>query len=258
MRVDFHFTPQQTDEMSLRDRSIVVIDVLRASSTIITALSNGAREIIPVATVESAVKISGNLFGDIILLGGERNGKIIEGFHLGNSPLEYTEERVKGKAIIFSSTNGSLALVRGRYARELIVCGFLNVSAVAATVTEYPRDFTVICAGNNGMFSMEDAVCAGMLLHRVAAKEPDLMMSDGARAALTLYKSFGKNILKMIKSSDHGTYLREIGFGEDLKLCAGVDTLPVVPLLDGNVVKLRKETEKKDVSQTPPPAPQSS
>src|SRR5512137_1555542 len=116
MRVDLYITPHQTDELALRDKTVVVIDVLRASTSIITALKNGAREIIPVTTVESAVKISGNLFGDVILLGGERNGKMIEGFHLGNSPANYSEEKVKGKAIIFSTTNGSHALVKARYA----------------------------------------------------------------------------------------------------------------------------------------------
>ena len=95
MRIDVHFTPYQTDELVLREKTVVVIDVLRASTTIVTALINGAKEIIPVATVESAVKISGNLFGDVILLGGERNGKMIEGFNLGNSPTEYSAEKVK-------------------------------------------------------------------------------------------------------------------------------------------------------------------
>ena len=110
MRVEVFFTPHQVDEMYLRDRIVVVIDVLRASTTIAMALRNGAKEIIPVATVESAMKIVGNLFGDVTLLGGERNGKMIEGFNLGNSPLEYIEERVRGKSIIFSTTNGSQAM----------------------------------------------------------------------------------------------------------------------------------------------------
>ena len=247
MRIDLYFTPGQTDELALRDRTVVVIDVLRASTTIIAALSNGAREIIPVATVESAVKISGNLFGDVILLGGERNGRMIDGFNLGNSPAEYTGERVKGKAIIFSTTNGSQALVKARYARELFVCGFVNMGTVADALWQTPRDFTIVCAGNDGVLSMEDTVCAGMLVSRVAAGgglDPEL--SDGALVARTLHRTFGRGILKMIRSSDHGRRLLEIGFGEDLKFCAGVDTLPVLPLLEGTVIKLRNDAEKKD------------
>jgi len=255
MRIDLYFTPGQTDELALRDRTVVVIDVLRASTTIVAALSNGAREIIPVATVESAVKISGNLFGDVILLGGERNGRMIDGFNLGNSPAEYTGERVKGKAIIFSTTNGSQALVKARYARELFVCGFVNMGTVADALWQTPRDFTIVCAGNDGVLSMEDTVCAGMLVSRVAAGgglDPEL--SDGALVARTLHRTFGRGILKMIRSSDHGRRLLEIGFGEDLKFCAGVDTLPVLPLLEGNVIKLRNDAEKKetvDQSQEP-------
>jgi 2-phosphosulfolactate phosphatase len=250
MHIDLFFTPHQTDELALRERTVVVIDVLRASTTIITALSNGAREIIPVATVESAVKISGNLFGDVILLGGERNGRMIDGFNLGNSPSEYTGERVRGKAVIFSTTNGSQALVKARYARELFVCGFVNMGTVADALWRTPRDFTIVCAGNDGNLSMEDSVCAGMLISRVAAGgEAVSDLSDGALVARTLYRTFGRGILKMIRSSDHGRHLMEIGFGEDLKFCAGIDTLPVLPLLEGNVIKLRGEREAVNHSQ---------
>ena len=160
MRVELHFSPHLIDELALRDKSVVVIDVLRASTTIAAALSNGAKEIIPVATIEAAVKISGNLFGDVTLLGGERHGKAIPGFHLGNSPAEYSEERVRGKSIIFSTTNGALALAKARYARELLVCGFVNISTVVDFFRAQPHDFIILCSGNNGMLSMEDSVCA--------------------------------------------------------------------------------------------------
>jgi len=247
MRIDLSFTPGQADDLTLRDKTVVVIDVLRASTSIVTALSNGAREIIPATTVESAMKISGNLAGNVVLLGGERNGKRIEGFSLGNSPLEYTEERVKGKAIIFTSTNGSQAIVRARYAQELVVCGFINISVVAEFLRERPRDFVVVCAGRNGMFSMEDTVCAGMLLSRVVDEAAaGASLSDGAMAAMVLSRSFGKGLLKMMKSTEHGRYLEEIGFGEDLKVCAAVDSVPVLPLLEGNVLRLRREAEKRE------------
>jgi len=247
MRIDLCFTPVQTDELALRDKTVVVIDVLRASTTIVTALTNGAREIIPVATVESAVKISGNLFGDVILLGGERNGKMIEGFNLGNSPAEYTAERVRTKAIIFSSTNGSQALVKARYARDLFVCSFVNVGTAAEALCRIGRDFTIVCAGNNGMLSMEDSVCAGMLIARVSAgvdAPPEL--ADGALAARTLHRAFGRGILKMMRATDHGRHLLDIGFGEDLKICAGVDTLPILPQLDGNVIRVKPAVQGKE------------
>ncbi len=252
MRVDLHFVPHLADEMVLRDRTVVVIDVLRASTSIATALNNGAKEIIPATTVESAVKISGNLFGDVTLLGGERNGKIIEGFQLGNSPFDYSEERVRGKSIIFSSTNGSQAMAKARYAREMAVCGFVNMSAVVEFLRMHGRDFTIVCAGSNGLFSLEDAVCAGMVIHRLSGGAPaTLDLSDGAKAAATLYKSFGRSILKMIRGSEHGMFLQQIGFGADLPVCAGVDTIPVLPLLEGNVVRLRREPVAKESGPAP-------
>ena len=247
MRVDVYFTPQQTDETHFRDRNVVVIDVLRASTSIATALHNGAREVIPVTTVESAVKISANLTGAAVLLGGERNGKIIEGFHLGNSPLEYSEEKVKGKSIIFSSTNGSQAIVKAHYARELVVCGFVNIGVVADHLKTCTGDLFIVCSGDNGMFSMEDTVCAGLLIRRLSHLDAvKLDLSDAALAAVTLSRSVGKSTLKMIQTSEHGKYLVGIGFAEDCAVCARVDSVPVLPQLVGNVIKVKSPAEKKE------------
>lgn len=247
MQAEVFFTSQQLDEMFLRDKTVAVIDVLRASTTICQALINGAKEIIPVTTVEAAMKIVGNLFGDVTLLGGERGGRKIEGFNLGNSPLEYTDERVRGRTIIFSSTNGSQALVKSRYAREMVVCGFVNISAVASFLANPERDITIVCAGCDGGFSMEDAVCAGMLLHMLAERNEAVTYGDAGSAALALFKAFGKNVHKMINNSDHGTYLKEIGLGDDLKVCGEVDAIPVLPQLAGNVIRL-KALEKSSMA----------
>jgi 2-phosphosulfolactate phosphatase len=248
MRIELSFTSHQADEAALRDKTVVAIDVLRASTTIITALHNGAREVIPVTTVESAVKLAGQLAGDIVLLGGERGGRMIQGFSLGNSPAEYTPDKVKGKSIVFSSTNGSQVLVNGRYAREMVVCGFVNMHVVVDFLRERPRDFTLACAGTNGAFSLDDAVCAGMVVHELGKDASlEITLSDGARAAESLYRSLGKNVLKLLQSTHHGMYLQEIGFEDDLKLCASVDSIPVLPMLDGNVIKLKRDAERKDL-----------
>ncbi len=247
MRVEVFFTPHQVDEMLLRHRTVVVIDVLRASTTIAQALSNGAKEIIPVTTVESAMKIVGNLFGDVTLLGGERQGKMIEGFNLGNSPSEYSEERVKGKSIVFSSTNGSLAMVKARYAKEMLLCGFVNISAVEKKLRELQRDFTILCSGSAGNFSLEDAVCAGMLIQKLQdSNGTGVELGDAGAASVALYKNHSKSIYKMLVASEHGQYLAGIGFAEDLKPCAEVDSIPVLPQFLGNVMKL-KAAEKKSL-----------
>jgi len=250
MKVDVTFSVLQLDELQLRDKNVVMIDVLRSSSTLVHALQNGAREIIPVATIENAVKISGSLFGDVTIRGGERNGKMIQGFNLGNSPLEYIEANVKGKSIIFCSTNGSVALVKARHARNLVVAGFNNISSVVEFLLELNEDFLIVCAGRSpvvGGFSLEDTVCAGMVVDRLAgSKTPLVDMTDAALAAQKLYKGLGRSIPRMLKNSEHGKYLIEIGFKEDLKVCGAIDSVPALPVWTGNSVRLKKELPDAD------------
>jgi 2-phosphosulfolactate phosphatase len=249
MRITLTFTPGHVDELALREHTVVVIDVLRAATTLITALGEGAKEIIPAATVEAAMKISGSLGNDAALLAGERQGRIVPGFDLGNSPSEYRTGRVRGKSIIFTSTNCSQAMVRARYAQELTLCAFVNISAVTAFLLERPRDVAILCSGRNGEFSLEDAVCAGMLVARLRARrEEDVTLSDSALAAAALYRTFGRGILGMLERSEHGRYLQEIGFGGDLKECAAVDAVPVLALLEGGVLRKRRAEDRTEAT----------
>ncbi|MBI4417554.1 MAG: 2-phosphosulfolactate phosphatase [Ignavibacteriales bacterium] len=246
MKIDLSFSQSHVDELQLRERNVVVIDVLRSSTTVIAALQNGAREVIPVASVESAVKVSGSLFGDVTLRGGERNGKMIQGFNLGNSPLEYTELMVRGKSIIFCTTNGSVAMAKCRYARSMAVGAFVNMSSVVEYIRGLNSDVLLLCAGRPpgvGGFSLEDSVCAGMIIHALQ-KDQDggpVELTDASLAALSLYKSFGRSVKKMLKNTDHGKYLMEIGFSKDIDLCSEIDFIPIVPVLSGTVIKVRKD-----------------
>ena len=169
MKLDVLFSPVQADELFFTGKTTVVIDVLRASSTIITALTNGAKEVVPVGTVEFAVKVSGGIFGGQTLLGGERNTKKIEGFALGNSPSEYTKEIVSGKSIVFYSTNGSRAIVKAKYSANLFVCSFNNLNALAKHLKKLNEDVIILCSGNNNLFNLEDSVCAGMLINELVS-----------------------------------------------------------------------------------------
>jgi len=241
LRVTVHLSPASVDEMEMKDKNIIVVDVLRASTTIAAALKNGAKEIIPVSSVENAVKISGSLFGDVTLRAGERNAKMIEGFNLGNSPRECTREVVRGKSIIFMTTNGSVAILSGRYAKNLAVAGFVNVSSVVGFLTALREDFTVICAGKENNFCVEDTVCAGRIIKKfMRSVDEDVVLDDAGTMSLILDTYYGKQIGKMLKSCDHGRYLTSIGFGEDIKLCGSIDAIDVLPLLSGNVIKLAK------------------
>ncbi|MDZ7625434.1 MAG: 2-phosphosulfolactate phosphatase [Ignavibacteriaceae bacterium] len=240
MKLDVLFSPVQADELFFTGKTTVVIDVLRASSTIITALSNGAKEVVPVGTVEFAVKVSGGIFGGQTLLGGERNTKKIEGFALGNSPSEYTKEIVSGKSIVFYSTNGSRAIVKAKYSANLFVCSFNNLKTVAKHIKMLDQDVIILCAGNNNLFSLEDSVCAGMLVSELIAGNKTIELTDASTGALTLFKSFGKNIFKMLSETDHGQLLINNSFEEDLKACAELDSTDVIPFYAGNVLKVLK------------------
>jgi 2-phosphosulfolactate phosphatase len=240
MKIDVLFSPVQADELFFTGKTTVVIDVLRASSTIITALTNGAKEVVPVGTVEFAVKVSGGIFGGQTLLGGERNTKKIEGFALGNSPSEYTTEIVSGKSIVFYSTNGSRAIVKAKYSTNLFICSFNNLKALAKHIKKLNEDVVVLCAGNNNFFSLEDSVCAGMLTSELIAGNKTFELTDASTSALTLFKSFGKNIFKLLSETDHGQLLINNGFEDDLKACAELDSTDVIPFYAGNVLKVLK------------------
>lgn len=248
LRAEVFFSPAQVDELSLRNKNVAVVDVLRASTTIATALYNGAKEIIPVATIEGAVKVSGSLFGDVTLRGGERNGKIIEGFNLGNSPREYTPEAVRGKSIIYATTNGSVALVKARYAKNLLVAGFTNISKAVAFIKDLKEDFVMLCGGKEGDFSLEDAVCVGMILAKLKKTVRHLEFDDAGTASISLFEKHGKNIPEMLKRTDHGKFLADSGFVEDLAVCGAVDAIPVVPVMSGNVIKLLKDVRSQEAA----------
>lgn len=241
MKLDVLFSPVQADELYFTGKTTIVIDVLRASTTITTALSNGAKEVVPVGTVEFAVKVSGGIFGGQTLLGGERNTKKIEGFALGNSPSEYKKEIVSGKSIVFYSTNGSRAIVKAKYSANLFICSFNNLVTLAKHLKKLNEDVIILCSGNNNFFSLEDSVCAGMLVNELVTENKKDELTDAARSAIALFKSFGKNILKMLNETDHGRLLIENGFKDDLKMCAELDSTEVIPVYKGNVLKVLNE-----------------
>jgi len=240
MKLDVLFSPVQADELFFTGKTTIVIDVLRASSTIITALANGAKEVVPVGTIEFAVKVSGGIFGGQTLLGGERNTKKIEGFALGNSPAEYSREIVSGKTIVFYSTNGSRAIVKAKYSANLFVCSFNNLSAVAKHLKQLNEDVIILCSGNNNFFSLEDSVCAGMLINELVNVDKYVALTDSSKSAMTLFKSFGINIPKLLSETDHGELLITNGFESDLEACAELNSTEVIPHYSANVLKVLK------------------
>lgn len=238
MYVNVHLNPNSIDELFFAGKTTVVIDVLRATSTIVTALSNGAKEIIPVASVEFAVKVSGGMFGGHTLIGGERNTKKIEGFALGNSPLEYKKDVVCGKTIILYTTNGTRSIVKAKFSENLFICSFLNIHAVAKRLLKIKKDVEILCSGRNGTFSMEDTVCAGKLISEMQDQSENIELTDSSKASVALSKTFGRSIEKLMKQTEHGMLLLENGFKEDIKYCSNLNIINVLPFFSQNVIKL--------------------
>ena len=243
MKINVLLSPHNVDELYFSNKTTVVIDVLRATTVIVTALENGAREVIPVGSVDFAMKVSGNAFGGQTLLGGERNTNKIEGFYLGNSPSEYTSETVTGKSIILYTTNGSKAIVKAKFSENLFICSFKNLKAIANHIVKLKKDVEILCAGSNGMFCIEDTVCAGRLISEISSLASDLELTDAAKASAVLNKSFGDNIFEMLKNAEHGQKLINNGYEDDLNECAAIGVSDVIPFYNSGVVKVYKEEE---------------
>ncbi len=201
---------------------------MRASTTICQALVSGARDILPVGEIEEAKKLAESLGRENTLLCGEREGRIIPGFDLGNSPLEYTPERVKDKTVVMCTTNGTALLAKLKGV-ETVIAGFVNAGTVIRYLVRSRDDVAILCAGLLGQFSLEDAVCGGMLAAGLGGKRK-VRLSDGAVAGKLLYKRYARNLLGMLQASSHGAYLVGLGFGPDLELASRVDSLPVLPV----------------------------
>lgn len=229
MNVDVYFSPAVVDEGSVEGRTAVVIDVIRATSCIVEALANGARGIFPTLLPEEAVKLASSLGREETLLCGERKGLKIEGFDLGNSPKEFSEEAVEGKQLVMSTTNGTRALLAAEDADRVLAASFLNLSAVVQTLKGV-RDLTLVCAGRENRFSMEDALCAGLLLRELAGNSglgPDTV-NDAARAVLDIADKYVPDE-EFLRSTAAGRALEGIGMDGDLAFCAALDRHSVVP-----------------------------
>jgi len=240
VRIDCQLVPgavfkEETDSV------YVIIDVLRATSTIVTAFMNGCVSVVPVAEVEDAFSMArGRLDG--ALVGGERGGVAVEGFDLGNSPRDYTSTRVCGKTIVITTTNGSRAFQSIPAGRVGIVASFLNMGAVARHCLRRKKDIMFIPSGRKGAFSLEDTVCAGGITEAMRKQRKDTVhMTDAAFASEVLFGRFRANLAEMLRSSIPGRHLREIGLGSDLEYCAQVDVTLVTPTYQGGRIKLFPE-----------------
>jgi 2-phosphosulfolactate phosphatase len=220
----------------------VVIDVLRATSTIAVALANGATSVIPVREPDDAIGVRNRIGRDRVLLCGERNSRAIAGFDLDNSPASYPAEVVAGKALALTTTNGTRALLEAARDGATVYCGaLLNRRAVADALTAgEAADVLLVCAGNEGTLSLEDLLCAGAIAAALHRDRASIVPSDAARAAMTLFESHAKHLTTAIASGTHARALRDAGFAADVAACAKLDVLDVVPVYREGIVTALK------------------
>ena len=238
-RIDVALTADSVTAQQARGKFCVVVDVLRATTTIAAALEAGCPAVIPVGTPEEARDIA-RMRG--CLLGGERDSVRIEGFDFGNSPLEYTPERIAGRPIAFTTTNGTRAMRACEAGESLVAASFVNGRVVARLLEESENDIFIVCAGTRGEPSIEDTVCAGMLLDSPArSQKVSREFSGEAREAIALWNRHKGDLAAMMKeASPHGRSLVELGFEQDVDFAVSLNKLEIVPIRMGSAIVRRE------------------
>lgn len=237
-RVDVEFAAKDAPKAVNRGDLIIAVDVLRSSSSIVNALANGAKAVIPTETLKEAYELHEQ--HPDYLLAGERKGRKPKGFDLGNSPLEFVRDVVGGKTVSMTTTSGTAALVRCRKAEHVLVGAFLNVEAVAGKTAEIAQrkglNISFVLAGEKGLFSLEDFLCAGA----IASKFPSsgLELSDKTLAAVFAFEHVKDALSEYVVKSRHARHLVELGFERDVVFSCGLDRFGIVPFYQRGKVTL--------------------
>ena len=237
VRLDVVLTADAVEGDHVRGATVLVVVVLRASTTMIAALTQGAAAIVPVASPDDARRRAAAI-GPDALLAGERDGEQIAGFDLGNSPLAASADRVRGRVVVFTTSNGTRALLAARPAAAVGIAAFVNLSAAVAWAAAAPRDVTVVCAGERGRVSVEDRVCAGLLVDRLVARVPGAAVSETAAAAAAVARSYENDVGRLALDSPWARRLAGRGHGPDVAACLALDTTALVPVYLADVDKV--------------------
>lgn len=233
-QIDVLFGAAALTNAVLAGRVVAVIDVLRASTTIATALARGARSVVPLATPDAVVERGRAFARAEVRLAGELRMRAVPGFDFGNSPLEFTAEAVGGRTVLLATTNGTPALVAAQNAREAVVAAYVNYSAVLAYLRSAMRggaSVVIVCAGQDRQFALEDAACAGRYVRALVRRRPHAQINDAARTCALLDRRYGERLDLLFMEAAHGRALSEAGYADDLAYCAQLDTVPVVPVM---------------------------
>jgi 2-phosphosulfolactate phosphatase len=228
--VHVHLVPALIRPGALAGAVAVVIDVLRATTTMVHALAAGCDCVRPCAEVEEAFALAETLRGGRVLLAGERGGKPIPGFDLGNSPGAFTAAKCRGATVVMTTTNGTRALLRAAEAERVLVAAFVNYSAVCEQLGRDARPVHIVCAGNDADATLEDTLLAGALVDDLC-EAGEVRLNDAARLAWACFETEGQVLLGALEVSAGGAALRGLGYHEDVQAAARVDKFALVPEL---------------------------
>jgi 2-phosphosulfolactate phosphatase len=228
-------TPALLPLFNVEEYIVVVIDIFRATSSICYGIENGAEAIIPVSQVEECAAYREK--GLDYLLAAERDGSVVDGFDFGNSPFSYTKEKVAGKTIVLTTTNGTHALHLSRSAKRIVIGSFLNLSALSNWLNTQNENVLLVCAGWKNNFNLEDTLFAGAVIEQL--KDKGFVLDDAALAANDLFQVGKSDINGYLKKTSHGERLKKLGIEKDIEFCLQVDLTTAIPVLEGEkLVKL--------------------
>ena len=238
MRIDVAPTADAVVPAELAGVTALVIDVLRASTTIITALANGCAAIVPVAEPQDARRRALETQNGGALVAGERQGEPIPGFDFSNSPVEFQSPRVRGMTVYFTTSNGTRALLAARAAQAIGVAALINVSAAARWAADTGRDVAIVCSGSHGARSLEDWTCGGIAVDRILAAVPAAVLTEAARDALETGRRYATDIARLRRDAPWARRLIAAGRSADVDACLRLDTTTLVPQYVPNVDKI--------------------
>ncbi len=231
--IEVCLSPSLIPNYNLEGKVVVVIDIFRATSSICYGFENGAKEIIPVASVEECKSYEGKGY----LLAAERNGEVVNGFDFGNSPFSYTSEKVSGKKIVLTTTNGTHAIQQAKAADKIVVGSFLNLDTLCAWLSAQEQDVILLCSGWKNKFNLEDTLFAGAVVNKL--KDRFSHHCDASVAAEDMYVLAKDNLRTYLYKSSHSQRLKELNIEDDIQFCLKLNICTVVPILeDGRLVPL--------------------
>jgi 2-phosphosulfolactate phosphatase len=232
--IDVCLSPDLMHLYKVQNQTIVVVDILRATSCMTTALAHGIESITPFAQLADCLALKSKGY----FTAGERDGKKVDGFDLGNSPFEYMNGALKGKKIAFTTTNGTGAIVKSAGAREILIGSFLNLSAIVNRLRRSENNILIVCSGWKGKVNMEDTLFAGALVENL--KDDFYHACDAPMIAQQLYAAGRNNLAEFLKDSSHIQRLRALNIHRDIEFCLTENQYDVVPIIEENGVMVVK------------------